>query len=630
MSAPGKSGTSSRNKVHSPPLGDPDEIPSGDAERRGVPWFGVALSVLTLALALVRLGDSSLWADEAWPGLLGLQILKHGLPRVADGPLLIHWVEGDARGGLWIWDGWLQSYLSAAGEAIFGRTALGARFFHTLAGALIPFAAYPVFRAISPRRGVAEAATLLTALSAPLLIAIRQARYYPEGILLTILTIRAYHGAIHGRPRAAPLLVLWSVLLFHANWIWFFLLGLVFGAHLLLLRPPRGVVVRLAGCALASGAIILPFAVWACVWKRRVTEWGTPLTPNDPYQVISFLRHYLLEINLHVAPLVLILLAGAVTAGRARPVRAGFLILAALIFPFVVTGYHTPLAVWLFVLFLAPFAVFGLGLLVAEGRRTAAERGWMPESLVGLLFVAFIGFFAMESTYPFLRYLFPLWPFLLLLVAQSAFTLGRRTWIAWSLIGVLILTNALSVWPIRFAADHGDLGKLATAGRTPEELRRKRFPRWLRGFTVDEAFHNIGWGPEAEPSLTVRSPLAEYLDEISHPFRGPIDAIASYLNVHKRPGDRFFLMYEEYPVVFHTGLVPQRFNPFEQPPQWLIFRPIRPVRDKNIAEWLNRAKYRRTSFHAIDTPYQNREEPDLHLFRSATEGPSIVIAERGW
>lgn len=584
--------------------------------------------MLTLALALIRLGDSYLWADEAWPGLLGLQILKHGLPRVADGALLIYWVDGDARDGLWIWDGWLQSYLSAAGEAIFGRTALGARIFHTLIGSLIPWAAYPIFRAIQPRRGVAQAATLMTGLSVPLLIAIRQARYYPEGILLTLLAARAYINALQGRPRAVPLLVLWSALLFHANWVWFFVLGVVFAAHLLLVRPSRGVAARLVGGALAAAAIVSPFAVWARVWNRRVTTWGTPLLPSDPYQVISFARHYLLEINLHAAPVALLFIAGAIAAGRARPLRAGLCLLGAIAFPVVLSGPHTPLVLWVFMLPLGVFGLFGLLVLFSEARRPAAERGWMPWALVGILCAVFIGALSKLATYPFLRYLLPLWPFLLLLVAQSAFTLGRRPWIAWSLIGVLVLTNALSVWPIRLADDHFNLTSLAVAGRSREELRRKRFPSWLRGFDYYSAFYMFGWVPEAEPAMTVGSPLASYLDGLREPFVGPIDAISDYLNAHKRPGDRFFMRYEEYPVAFHTGLAPQRWNPFEQPPRWMIDRPIWPVDNPLVAEWLNSGKYSATSFRTIDTQYQNREEPDLHRFRSATKGPLITIGER--
>ena len=607
---------------------EPPRAGANGSPSSGVPGWGLAVSLLTLALALVRLGQGALWADEAAPGLLGMQILAHGLPLVSHPDYLIHFQPHDARDGLWIWDGWVQCYLSAAGEAFFGRTALGARLFHTLVGALIPFVAYPLFRAISSRRGVAEAATLLTGLSVPLLIAIRQARYYPEGILLTLLVLRAYHDALQARSRASAWLALWLVLLFHANFPWFFAVGVALALHLLLLRPPRQIVSRLAAAALCAGVIVLPFALWARIWDRRFTLWGTRLPISDPYQAIAFVRHYLLEINLHAAPLALLFLAGAVAAGRVRPLRAGLCVLGAIVFPVVLTGPHTPLALWIFTLTFAVLGVLGIRLLLSLALRPAEERGWMPWALVGILCAVFIGAFSRTATYPFLRYLLPLWPFLLLLVAQSAFTLGRRAWVGWSLVGALILTNALSVWPIRLASEHAELGKLAAAGRSREELQRRRFPWWLRGFDYDHAFNMIGWRPEAEPSLAVGSPLADYLDELRHPFRGPIDAISEYLNAHKRPGDRFFMVFEEYPVAFHTGLAPQRFNPSEQPPRWLIIRPLWPLQDENVVQWLNLAKYRRTGFQAIDTPYQNREEPDLHGFRSATTGPSIVIAER--
>lgn len=607
----------------------PDAKKANRPDNPGLRWWGPAVSLLTLALALVRLGQGALWGDEAAPGLLGLQILKHGLPRVSTGDYVIHFQPNDARHGLWIWDGWLQCYLSAAGEALFGRTALGARFFHAVVGAILPFAAYPLFRAMSPRRGVAEAATLLTGLSVPLFIAMRQARYYPEGVLLTLLVVRAYHDALQGRPRAAWWIVLWGVILFHANFVWFFPLGAALALHLLVVRPPRRVIARVAAGAIGAGALVLPFALWARIWDRRITIWGTPMPAKDLYTIVAHVRHYLLEINLHAAPFALLFLAGAIAAGRARPLRAGLCVLGAVAFPVVLLGLATPLAIWLFTPILGVLGFYGFLRLISGARRPAAERGWMPGALVGILSVVFIGFFSATSSYPFLRYLLPLWPFLLLLTAQSAFTLGPRPWIAWSLIGVLLLTNAVSVLPLRLADDRFDLTKLAVAGRSRGELRRKRFPPWLRGFDYDQAFHMFGWAPEVWPPLTLGSPLASYMDELREPFVGPIDAISDYLNAHKRPGDRFYMEFEEHSVFFHTGLAPQRWNPSEQPPRWLIDRPLWPVRNQQVAEWLNRGNYAATSFWTFDAKYQNREEPDLHRFRSASEGPLIVIAERG-
>ncbi|MDP3936926.1 MAG: hypothetical protein Q8R92_02175, partial [Deltaproteobacteria bacterium] len=334
----------------------PDPNPQ---ERR---WWGAAVSALTLMLALVRLGQSSLWADESYTANIGLQVLKFGLPRMEGSLFVPESIEWGVRGGIWIWDGWLQYYISAAGEAIFGQTAFGARFFHTLAGALVPWAAYPLFRAIASRRGVAESATLLTGLSVQFLVAIRQARYYPEGILLTVLLLRAYQGGLVGRPRAAWMLALWSVFLFYTNFVWFSLLGVTLLIHLALVRPPLGVSARMAAAGLSALVTILPFALWSRVWDRR---WGTSISSQDPYIALSAIRYYLLEINLHGAPMLLLFGAAAYAAGRAHPVRAVLCLLGAVLFPAVLPQSYTPLATWVFAVLLVVFGGVGVAMIAS-------------------------------------------------------------------------------------------------------------------------------------------------------------------------------------------------------------------------------------------------------------------------
>jgi hypothetical protein len=36
-------------------------------------------------------------------------------------------------------------------------------------------------------------------------------------------------------------------------------------------------------------------------------------------------------------------------------------------------------------------------------------------------------------------------------------------------------------------------------------------------------------------------------------------------------------------------------------------------------------RYEEIVLDAVDTQYQNREEPDLHLFRTAREGPRVKL-----
>ncbi|MDP3938685.1 MAG: hypothetical protein Q8R92_11205, partial [Deltaproteobacteria bacterium] len=276
---------------------------------------------------------------------------------------------------------------------------------------------------------------------------------------------------------------------------------------------------------------------------------------------------------------------------------------------------------------LVVFGGFGFAMIATDLRKPPGERGWMPWSLVGLVCAVFIGVIPIISGAPFLRYLFPIWPLFAIILAQAVHVLLRPTWLAWSAVAVLLATNALAVWPLRIVDDHIDFSLLAARGRSEAELRQNRFPAFLRGFDYQSAFFMPGWSPEVRPSLDVRAPLADYLTEITVGYRGPVDAIAEYLNAHKRPGDRFATVYEEAAVAFHTGLRPQDNGEGQPPPRWLVVRPTHGPKNDALNFWLQRATYRRIALDAHDTPYQNREELDLHRFRSPVAGPLIELGE---
>ncbi len=581
------------------------------------------MSGLMLALALTRLGASSLWTDEAFTGLLANEILRSGLPgRGTDDVWILtplhYWTNN-----LWTWDGWLQAYLSAAGQAIFGSTSLGARFFHTVAGALIPWAAHPFFRKLSSRRGVAEAATLLTALSVPLLVFIRQAHYYAEGTLLTVLVLRAYLACLNARPWAAPALVLWSVLLFHANFSWMAFVGLGLAVHLLLVRPPLRLTARMLGAALAAAVIIAPFAIWTRVWSRDFVPGGRP--PIDPYVVLAFMRHYVLELNVHVAPVMLLLLGGAAAAGRKHPFRAVICLLGAGVVPITIAGVHSAVALWTFTCVTAAFILFGFFLLL---RRTLIHRmpgDWVPAAIPAIVVVSFVGIYPWIVPYPFFRYVVPILPFLAFFLAASVFALARRAWLAWLVVALLVCTNVFSVAPVRWAERYVSLAKIIAGERSRDDLLRTGLPSWTRAPNLHLALFHEGWRPEGAPKLDWGSPLSNYLDEINHSFRGPIDGIVEYLGPNRIPGERFYAFYGTYPISFHTGMAPQPYQPGSPPPAWVIPRATWSDDARRAQAWIGERPYREINLAEVDTPYQNRPEPDLHHWRTVRDGPRVRI-----
>ncbi len=148
--------------------------------------------VAAALLFFVRLGSTYLWQDEAQTALLGRQILRHGVPLTGKGAASASALAGrdTGIGGLFLHIPPLQAYLAAAGMALFGETALGARFFFTLSGfacvCVLPWAmgrSWPL--------GTTTAAQLALALHVPFLLFSRQARYYAPAAFLVLVAVGA-------------------------------------------------------------------------------------------------------------------------------------------------------------------------------------------------------------------------------------------------------------------------------------------------------------------------------------------------------------------------------------------------------------------------------------------------------
>jgi hypothetical protein len=470
---------------------------------------------------------------------------------------------------------------------------------------------------MSDRPWLAEAATLLTGLSVPLLLFARQAHYYPEGILLTLLVIRAYRAVLSSRPFAITALVVSATLLFHTNFVWSGLLGVALALHIVVLRPSAQVVGRLAGAAVMTALLVLPFAVWAQVWTRSWVAGGRP--PLDPYFFLAHVRHYVLELNLHGAPIFLLLLGGAVAAVRRQPLLAIGCILGIVMVPIALAGPHTAMSLWFFTGVLCLLALVGLVALLRWPAHSCPRLPeWRPGVLVAIISVIFVVTFSWAGPYPFFRYVTPLLPLLAFFSVQSVFVVFQHRWLACAVVAFVVISNSASVWPIRLARDHFSIEDIVAGERSTRELTSHRLPAWTRVENLYLALFWEGW----------RFPLVEYLNELTHPFTGPIDEIADYLNFHKKPGDRFYTPYGAHPIAFHTGLTPQRLDLRTQPPRWFIPRAHFSLENQKIGEWIRGRRYREIVLDAIDTPYENRPEPDLHRYRAAREGPRVRIGLR--
>jgi hypothetical protein len=134
------------------------------------------------------------------------------------------------------------------------------------------------------------------------------------------------------------------------------------------------------------------------------------------------------------------------------------------------------------------------------------------------------------------------------------------------------------------------------------------------------------------------SPMRDYLYEITHHYHGPIDGIVEYLSKHGKPDDIVAITYGDLPVKFYTGmrvvggLTGEDLSPASKAKWVVIRRHAISQRDASVAQYffanLRREDYQAIELDCVDLMWNNRECPDLHVFRTVRNGPSVVIFER--
>jgi hypothetical protein len=74
--------------------------------------------------------------------------------------------------------------------------------------------------------------------------------------------------------------------------------------------------------------------------------------------------------------------------------------------------------------------------------------------------------------------------------------------------------------------------------------------------------------------VKIKSVYFDYLYEISHVYRGPLDEVAGVFKTHGEPGDSCYIDSEAESLAFYTGIKMiqnQDLNP-QHPPGWIVLR----------------------------------------------------------
>lgn len=173
-------------------------------------------------LALQNLNNRYLWYDEAHTALIGRNVLRYGLPKVWDGEYLVTTSNGNDFDDslVIIKDGYVQYYLAALGE-IFSPWCHPRTIFALLgiAGSVV---IYLLTKQMTNNINLSLLSMFLYCISIPIILYIRQVRYYAPAIFFSLLVLLTYLLAIaQNKNKFWFLFTVSSILLYHTLYLFF-------------------------------------------------------------------------------------------------------------------------------------------------------------------------------------------------------------------------------------------------------------------------------------------------------------------------------------------------------------------------------------------------------------------------
>jgi hypothetical protein len=133
--------------------------------------------------------------------------------------------------------------------------------------------------------------------------------------------------------------------------------------------------------------------------------------------------------------------------------------------------------------------------------------------------------------------------------------------------------------------------------------------------------------------------LERHLFEITHDYDGPIEGIVGFLEANAKPGDVVAISYGDMPLKFYTklrvvgGLTGEDLGP-ARGADWIIIRRHNNTEEdtrvkRELRKIVEAGGYRMHKLDVADTAFENRESPDVHRFRSASNRlPPVLVFEK--
>ena len=523
------------------------------------------ITLLSLPLFLYGLGSTYLWQDEAQTALLGRSVVRYGVPMVGSGTESLSANMGADAGlyGIYFQISWLQAYMAAASFTLFGESSWSARIPFALAGWLcVPLAAWVTMRA-APSEG--RAAGRIAAL------------FVATSVPFVVCARQARYYAL----TAALVLA-------------------VAGTYAVLLRPAEThQPLRLASFAFATAAmfLVLSFDVVAIgVLGAAAVHWLAFRRSTESRASGSSGASASFWFAWGAAVMLLVVWIVVSLSAPIRQTNAGLSSIP------VRLRYGIPYYVGQIDAHVMP-VLLGVPLLALSfGRRTRSA------ALLLALFAAGGAAGAMLSPYRFFRYIVPVVPLIFAVAALGLAHLWQRGRWQKAIVALVIVAMISSTAP--HVLSHSLTAAAAKAS----------------GLVLVQ-----------ERALSTRVPLADLLGELRDPPRGPIAAMVGYLRENAQAHDVLVTTYGELPLKFHTMLDVYGGETAQLPPVHVKARWIWPRHrtrvfraERAAVMWVEQellgSAFERIELDAFDRRWENREDPEEHIFSNpGPPAPRVVL-----
>ena len=224
---------------------------------------------------------------------------------------------------------------------------------------------------------------------------------------------------------------------------------------------------------------------------------------------------------------------------------------------------------------------------------------------------------ALPHLMPLQQYLVSSFPLLFLLLAILLTSIFPNPFLSTLLAILFITSNIIHIAPL-----------------LPAKALVKDHPEW---FQKSHYLKNVYASLIRE--VKIKSIYFDYLYEISHAYKGPLDAIVAFFKIYGRPGDSCYIDSEFESLAFYTGMKmisKSELSP-QQAPDWIVLRghdnitlkteDLSPIA-RNVKEVLQSNTYKQIELDAPAIWVNNTYDIQIHEFRSPSSNDKVVVYQR--